>query len=151
MAFALILFPITLILKEEVWEEMPRRILFSPITFIWSLLLFYFIYVAITGWRHYHIATRTVPRTYPTIPCVKGRKFSHPKRWGKHHFLSKATLGLVMAIFFLYLGFFIKIYILPDMSHLIAGVISFVPISVIYSMKSAFDFFKSVLGSRKRH
>ena len=66
---------------EEKWNEMPIPVLFIPFTLSWVLLIIYFFHCLITVLRYIHKVKKQIPKNYPDIPNVKGRKYSHPKRW----------------------------------------------------------------------
>lgn len=129
---------------------MPIPVLLLPYTITWVLLIIYFFYCIITIIRFIHKVKKVIPRKFPEIPNVKGRKYSHPKQWQLHHFISKATLVLAFIVFFFYLGIFIKVYIAPKMPFWGMGIITFVPISLVYSLKSLWDICLSMCGYETR-
>lgn len=143
---ALIWFPILLIVREEKYQSMPYELLLLPFTISWLLLILYFILSFITVLIYRHKAKYVIPKKYKEIECVRGWKYSHPKNWNIHHFVSKATNILAAIIFFFYLGIFIKVYIIREINFIGMGLISFIPISVGFSLKTLVDIFMSMCG-----
>ncbi len=88
---ALIVFPVLLILDEELFH-IPLSVLFLPFTLSWVLLIAATIYLfqIAKGVRKRIKEEICTELRYKYLPKVRGRKFHHPVFWPFSLYLSKA-------------------------------------------------------------
>ena len=82
---------------------------------------------------------------------VKGRNAKHCSLYVRGDFVNRFIVGILLSIFFLYLGFFIKVYILPDaVTYVYISPIAVGPLILMYGIEMCREVSKDLENWRIR-